>query len=126
MPIAVPRFTAPYTADADLAPYLITKFGSIDGNVAVAASATDNLLGVSENVPVAAGQTATICHTGSIYVTYGASVTAGQYVTSDAQGRAVPAAPAAGANVSVLGRALETGIVGDIRPVLLNIGQIQG
>ena len=59
-------------------------------------------------------------------MTYGANVTRGQFLTSNSSGQAIPAAPAAGSNVSVIGRALVSGVSGDLGSVLINPGSLQG
>jgi hypothetical protein len=124
--MAVPKFTLAFIADADSGPYLIAKFGSVDGNYAIGAASTDKLLGVTGNAQVAAGQIGDIVLDGSANVTYGGTVTAGDYLTSDSTGRAITAAPATGVNAYVIGVAQESGVVGDIRPVILRPVRIQG
>jgi hypothetical protein len=124
--MAVPKFTLAFIADADSAPYLIAKVGSVDGNFAIAAASTDKLLGVLQNVQVAAGQVGDVIIDGSANVTYGGTVAFGDWLTSDSSGRAITAAPSTGVNAWVIGIAQESGVVGDIRPVMLHIGKIQG
>lgn len=126
MPITHPGTATPYTADADLPPYLIAKRGSITGNCAIAAAATDSLLGVTERVAVPAGQVASICRSGFPPVTYGGTVAAGDYLTSDANGKAIKAVPASGATMQVIGQAEEPGALNDIHPVAIALGQIKG
>ncbi|EHN77499.1 hypothetical protein SMCF_2974, partial [Streptomyces coelicoflavus ZG0656] len=46
-------------------------------------------------------------------VEYGGPVTRGARLTSDAEGRAVAAAPAAGQTVEIIGRAMVSGVLGD-------------
>ena len=56
----------------------------------------------------------------------GGTVTRGNFVTTDASGFGAAAAPAAGTNNRVIGRALWSGVSGDIIPVLLSLTQFQG
>lgn len=59
-------------------------------------------------------------------VVFGGNVTRGQPLTADAQGRAVAAAPAAGANVYCIGFAEVSGVVGDIGTVIISPFIMQG
>lgn len=56
----------------------------------------------------------------------GGAITRGGYVTTDAAGLGVAPAPAAGTNNNVIGIALKSASSGDIIPVLLSPGRIQG
>lgn len=122
MPITSYGPQYPYTADADLPPYQIAKYGTIDGNCAIAGAATDKLLGVTENVPVPAGQVASICTGGQPLMTYGGPVNAGDFLTSDGNGNAISIA--SGATAMSVGQALETGVSGDIRPIRCQVGRV--
>jgi hypothetical protein len=64
---------------------------------------------------------------GIAYIEAGAAIAAGAPVTSDAVGRCVTAAPAAGSNVRIVGFALESAsAAGDIIRVMLGFGLMQG
>jgi hypothetical protein len=64
---------------------------------------------------------------GIAWVEAGAAIAVGLPVTSDASGRGVAAAPAAGTNNRIIGFALEAAVAaGDQIRVLLSPGQIQG
>lgn len=116
-----------YLAAGAIAPYRITKPGAADGETALATAATDALTGVTQQLGSdLAGDRVDVCHGGLPEVTYGGNVTRGARLTSDAQGRAVVAAPAAGANVSIIGIALTAGAVGDIQPIIYAPCVIQG
>lgn len=115
-----------YVAEAALAKYRIVCFGATDGSVKQAAAATDFMIGVTEGFAYAAGDRPDIVRTGLADVEYGGNVTRGQPLTSDAQGRAVAAAPAAGANNRIIGYAEVSGVAGDIGSVLLGAEMIQG
>lgn len=121
------EFVKSYNAETALVGNLIAKFGAADYGAAQAAAATDILLGVvDDQMTYAIGDRADIIHEGIAFVLLGGTVARSNFVTSDANGKGVVAAPAAGANVNVIGRALQSGVAGDIIEVLLNIIQIQG
>lgn len=113
-------------AEAAIAPYRITKPGTADGNYLQAAGSSDFLNGVCESVGPAAGERLDVVKVGIADVEYGGTVARGKPLTSDANGRAVEAAPAAGANVRIIGFAEVSAVAGDIGPVLLAPGVLQG
>lgn len=87
-----------------------------DGDIVLAAAATEAILGVIreenvENKPV------TVQFGGIGKVICGASVTAGQNLTSDGNGKATPAS----AGNQILGRALMNGDSGDIISVAITL-----
>lgn len=119
--------TKNYVAGAVIAAYRIVKFGANDAEVLQAAAATDLLVGVTDRAyPEAAGERVEITRTGIAEVEYGGAVTRGQKLTSDATGRAIAAAPAAGANVQVIGIAEVSGVLGDIGSMLIAPSVMQG
>lgn len=115
-----------YTAEAAAAAFRIAKHGSADGQVLQAAAATDALLGVYDSVAPAAGERVDVVKAGIADVEYGGVVTRGAPLTSDASGRAVVAAPAAGSNVRIIGFAEVAGVLGDIGSVHIALGVMQG
>lgn len=115
-----------YTAGAAISPFRIVKPGANDGEVLPAAAATDLLMGVCESVGPAIGERCDVVKIGIADVEYGGAVTRGQPLTADASGRAIAAAPAAGANVRVIGFAEVSGVLGDIGSVLLSPCVMQG
>lgn len=116
-----------YTADAAIGKYRIVKFGSADGSVAQAAAPTDLLVGVTGRVTAtAAGERVDVSRSGIREVEYGGNVARGDKLTSDANGKAVTAAPAAGANASIIGVAEVSGVSGDIGSLLIAPGVMQG
>ena len=121
-----PGLTKNYDAEAAILANLIVKFGTGDTVVIPGAASTDDLIGVNENIDVAINEPADVIHSGIADVKLGGTVTRGGLITSDATGQGVAAAPGAGVNASVIGRARKSGVSGDIIPVLLSIGQIQG
>lgn len=116
-----------YTPGAKVEKFRILKFGASDGVVIKAAAATDLLIGVSTEIDSEA--TDSRCdgvRSGLTRVLYGGTITRGQYLTSDANGKAVVAAPAQGANVYTIGQAEVSGVDGDIGWVLVCPGVMQG
>ncbi len=115
-----------YSAQAAIPKHRIFKFGASDAQILVATSPNDALIGVTTEL---AGVVDLPCDgflMGLPPVEYGGPVTRGDWLTSDAVGRAVLAAPAAGVNANVIGRALVSGVLGDLGTVLLAPGRIQG
>lgn len=122
-----PGLTKNYTAEAAIAAYRIVKFGAADGGVLIAAAATDSAIGVTDRLAAAvAGDRVDVTRTGIAEVEYGAAVTRGDLLMSDASGRAILAAAAAGANVRTIGVAEVSGVLGDIGSVHLAPGSFQG
>lgn len=120
------ELTKSFTAGAAVTKRRIVKFGANDGEVIQAAAATDLVLGVSTEVDSASGARCDVHLQGVVEVEAGASITRGTKVTSDANGKAVAAAPAAGTNNQILGIAMVTAASGDIIPVLLAQSTLQG
>ena len=121
-----PTLTKNYTAEGAIAAHRIVKFGAADGGVAQAAARTDLVIGVNEALPVAAGERVDVIRAGIADVEFGGNVTRGQPVTADADGKAVVAAPAAGVNAHIVGFAEVSAVAGDIAPVTLARGVMQG
>lgn len=104
----------------------IVKPGATDKHVVLATAATDAMLGVSDNLSVAVNERIDVERIGISTVEAGAAITRGAFVTADATGRAITAAPAAGTSVNVIGFADETaGAAGDFIRVLLSPGQVR-
>jgi hypothetical protein len=113
-------------AEAAIAPYRIVKPGAADRGVVQAAAAADALMGVCDSVGPALGERCDIVRSGIALVEFGGTVAAGAAVTSDASGKAVAAAPAAGSNVRIIGFAEVAAVAGDIADVLIAPGVMQG
>lgn len=120
-----PLLPKEYKAAGAITKQRIVKFDAADGEVVQAAAATDLLLGVAA-ATAASGDRVRVDHEGIVQVEAGGAITRGDYVTSDANGKAVAAAPGAGVNNSVIGRALVTAANADIFPVLLGLSRVQG
>jgi hypothetical protein len=106
---------------------LIAAYGATDGTVKQAAAATDKLIGVVELGADTAGQITDIQRNGPTKVRYGAAVARGDYLTSDALGRAVPVEkPAADTTVYYIGQANVSGVEDDICFIDLAPGVLKG
>ncbi|WP_454844888.1 DUF2190 domain-containing protein [Ralstonia thomasii] len=123
--MANPGFIKTYDAGAAIAPYTIVKF-SADFTVVPAAAATDNLIGVTTEVSASTGDRVDVVHTEAPFVQLGGTVSAGQWLTSDANGHAVAAAPASGAVANVIGFARYGGVSGDVIEVVMTPAQLHG
>jgi hypothetical protein len=116
-----------FNTGAAVARSRIVKFGADERTVVPGAAPADLLIGVSDDVPApAVGDVIDVVLCGVATVEYGGTVAFGQMLTSDATGRAVAAAPAAGTNNRVIGVAMVAGVVGDLGAVLLSPGTVQG
>jgi hypothetical protein len=115
-----------FKAEAAIAAFTVVKHGSADGQVLTAAAVADKLFGVSTDIPAAINERCDVILGGIADVLYGGAVTRGDLLTSDASGRAVTAAPAAGTNNRIIGMAVVSGVLGDIGQVDINQGMMQG
>jgi len=115
-----------YSAGGAITKYRLVKF-SADGTVVQAASATDAAIGVVD-IPNAAvtGDRVDVVRDDITLVELGANVVAGAFLTSDAAGRAVTPAPAAGVNNRIVGLAEEGGVAGDIVYMQVAPSTLQG
>lgn len=118
--------TKSYIAAAAVAAFRIVKFGASDYEVEQGAAAADSLVGVSDELGAALGDRVDVVRSGLADVEYGGAVTQGDELTSDANGKAVVAAPGAGANVRIIGMAEVSGVAGDIGSVSVNPSVMQG
>jgi hypothetical protein len=121
-----PILTKNFNAGAAVPAFRIVKMGADDNNVTPAAAATDLSVGVSTSLAAAINEPVDVILQGVAEVTYGGAVTRGQLLTSDANGKAVAAAPAAGANNRVIGVAMVSGVLDDVGCVLISQGSVQG
>jgi hypothetical protein len=118
-------------AEGAITPRRIVKFGAADGGVLQATAVSEALLGVavglgSLTTAYATGERVDVLLGGTAQVEYGGTVARGDWLTTDASGRAVTANPGAGVNNNVIGRAMLSGVVGDWGEVFLAPGRIQG
>lgn len=124
--MGTPTLIRNYTAGGAITKYRIAKHGAADGAVLQAAAATDALMGICVELDAASGARTDIIKAGIADVEYGGNVTRGDPLTSDANGKAVTAAPAAGANVRTIGFAEVSGVAGDIGACDIAPGVMQG
>lgn len=115
-----------YIAGAAITRRRIVKWGAADGQILQGAAVGDFLMGVLTGLDAAVNEPADVVQGGIADVEYGGVVTRGAPLTSDATGRAVVAAPAAGVNNRIVGFAEVSGVLGDIGCVRLAIGFMQG
>lgn len=116
--MANPDVTKSYLAGGIIGPNLLVKF-SASGTVVQSAAAADLSIGVSvPQLTTASGDRVDVIHDGIADVLAGGACTRGTAVTSDANGKAVNAA----AGNRTVGIALESGVAGDIIPVLMVVG----
>ncbi len=106
--------------------YLIAKFGADDDTLSQATASTEELVGVFQHTTTTAGDEVRVMLDGISRVVLGGTVARGNYLTSDANGKAVAAAPGPGVNAYVIGQALASGVAGDIIPLRIEICRIQG
>lgn len=125
MSTRIPEFYLAFEAGGAIPANRFVKFGSGDRKAVVAAAATDAVFGVSD-LAAATDERLDVGVAGVLPVTYGGTVARGDLLVSDSTGRAVTAAPAAGANVRIAGVAMVSGVVGDVGSVLFNPGSLQG
>ena len=121
-----PGLIKSYNAESAINPYTIVKFGANDLGVVSAAAATDKLVGVSREFGTASGEPVDVIHDGITYVKLGGTVARGDFLTSDATGQAITAAPGVGVNNRIIGYARQSGVVGDVIDVVIEPGSIQG
>lgn len=114
-----------FRASAAISAKRIVKFDASDTTVIQAAAAGDSSIGVCD-LAASTGQEVDVFMSGVAIVEYGGTITRGQLLTSDATGRAVAAAPAAGTNNRIVGIAMVSGVVGDLGSVLIHPGSLQG
>lgn len=121
-----PTLIKNYIAGGTINPYRIVKWHSADGQVVQGAAVGDALMGVTGRFGAASGERLDVVRAGIAEVEYGGSVTRGQPLTSNGDGKAVAAAPSAGVNNRIIGFAEVSGVSGDIGSVQVLPGMIQG
>lgn len=115
-----------FKAEAAIPKYRIVKHGAADDQVLLGAAATDAIFGITTDIDAAINERCDVILDGQADVEYGGTITRGALLTSDASGRAVAAAPAAGSNNRIVGIAMVSGVLGDIGSVSLSPGSVQG
>ncbi|MBA4792293.1 MAG: DUF2190 family protein [Phenylobacterium sp.] len=114
---------SPFTAGAAIAGRRFVKF-SAEGTVVQATASTDAIIGVSDSLGAkAAGDIVDVYQLGThIEVEAGGNLTRGLEITSDANGKAVTAAPAAGASCRTAGIVQGSYVAGDVAEYLASPG----
>lgn len=113
-------------AQVAIAAYLIIKHGTADNTATLATAATDKLIGTNEALGKDAGEMVDCPTAGTGEVRLGGNVTRGDPITADAASKGVTAAPAAGANVRIIGFALQSGVLDDVIDYQIFPGLMQG
>ena len=121
-----PTLVKSYAAGAAVAARRIVKHGASAGLAIQGADAAAPLIGIATEVAAASGERMDVIKAGIADVEFGGTVTLGAPLTSDSVGRAVAAAPAAGANAYIIGFAETDAVVGDIGSAFIAPGRIQG
>lgn len=121
-----PTFTKNYVAEGAVNPFRIQARGTADGQVVQCAAATGTMFGTTGSLGAADTERVDVHQGGQPDVEYGGNVTRGDPLTSDASGRAVTAAPAAAANVRIIGFAVDDAVLGDVAPYDHAPGFMQG
>lgn len=114
-----------FTAETAVAKRRIVSFGTEDGQV-IQSTSQAGVLGVSGIRGADAGGAVDVYLSDLQGIECSAPVTRGDYITADAEGKGIPAAPAADAQMQVVGRAMESGSAGAILTVLIQPQQITG
>lgn len=109
--MARPDLIVSFIAGAAIAARRIVVFGSDDNTVVTASAATGSLIGVSDLGADAAGDRLDVILDDIAEVEYGGTVTRGDHITSDANGKAITATVAGS---RVIGFAMVSGVAGDI------------
>jgi len=109
-PLLIKNFNASAAIDANL----LVKLAS-DTTVAKATAASDFIIGASTFVPVDSGEPCDVIHAGIAMVKAGGGITRGQFVTANADGKAVYAVDGDRA----AGMALADAVADDLFPVLI-------
>jgi hypothetical protein len=117
----------PYTLESALIAYRACKTGSVTGAVVAIAAATDKVKGFAVEAGAIGENHGIAEDSGHVYAEAGAAIVADSFVTIDSVGRIVTAAPGAGTNVEVVGKALEpASAAGDIVPMQMTRFVMQG
>lgn len=111
----------PLKAQADISARRIVEVIGADDAAQQAAANNDALVGVSGSRAVETDETVEVAISGIAEVEYGANVTRGALLTSDASGKAVATSTA---GHRVVGIAMWSGADGDIGRVLISPGSV--
>jgi hypothetical protein len=91
-----------------------------------ASAATDKILGVTTEIQSVAGDICDVQVDGIVFIRAGGTIAAGDFLTSDASGNAVVAAPSVGVNNRIAAQALDAAVAGDIFRAAVRLMTYQG
>lgn len=115
-----------FIAGAAISAFRFTKFSAAD-TIIQGAAATDAVIGVSGEIAAAVGERADVTLIGIAFIEAGAAFSQGALLVSDAVGRAIAGAPAAGSNVRVGAIAIDAAVAaGDIVRAIVSQCSLQG
>lgn len=108
-----------FKAAVNIPAHRLVKFGSVEGEVTLATSGTDNVIGVSDDVDTDAGNIIDICVCGLRKVQYGGAVIQGDYLTAGTDGKAVKATSLDSATDNIFGQALTSAATDEIEYMVI-------
>jgi hypothetical protein len=115
-----------FRAGGAIAAFRIVRMSAAD-TVVQAAAVTEGLIGVNDDVAALAGESCDVVMAGMAFVEAGAAFAVGARLTTDSQGRAVAATPAAGVNNAIIGIAVDNAVAaGDIVRIMISQHSLQG
>jgi hypothetical protein len=121
-----PGLIKQFTAESALAPRTLVKFGAADGAVATATGSTDKLVGVADSIGSNSAGRVDVIMGGIAEVVLGGGVTRGDYLVATTGGEAIAQTSGAGVNAEVIGKAMVSGVAGDVIDVFINPVTYQG
>lgn len=124
--MANPGLIKTYDASGAIPAYTVVKFTATDFQVAAAAAVGDALAGVTTEIAAADTERVDVIHDGIAYAYAGGTIAPGDPLTVNASGQVVKAAPAAGTNNNCIGRARQSGVVGDVIEIIIDFFVLQG
>lgn len=111
--------TKHFTAQAAVGAYVFVKMGTADHTVIPATDANDAIIGVTADLGADAGDGVDVILAGLGEVVLGGTVTRGDLATAGAAGVGLTATLADDEAIRTAGIFMESGVIGDIVPVLL-------
>lgn len=118
--------TKSYLTEGAISGNRIVRAGANDYGVLQASAVSDLFIGISTEIDSVSGERIDVVHEGIADLKLGGTVARGAFLTTDASGQGVAAAPAAGVNNQIIGKALISGVSGDVIPVLITPCMLQG
>jgi hypothetical protein len=116
-----------FTAEGAIVKRRFVKFGSSDSKVVQASAVTDRIIGVySGGADAADTEEIEVCLLGICFLEVSGAIGRGMSLTTDADGKGVNAAPAAGVNNRIAAVAMQSGTNAVIRVFVVQGGWMQG